>query len=206
MCAPRGVFSRRQFFCIFAFLHSASFVFRAGFGTKSKQRKHKQMLMLFLFAILSCEELMAQKIAEGQLARNQYFFQEELAAAILHSFEQIWARRRAVRLVLLVFLRNEIFRGYEVQDSVLPKELCLRAACLLAGPTARPGARSPQRQPGGRQRGDRNAIGPGRKASPGRWLGRARGPEHAQSAARAHPAGPQSAARILPMRRTDRKT
>ena len=39
------------------------------------------MLMVFVFAIVSCEQLWAQEIAEGQIGRNQGIFQEERAAA-----------------------------------------------------------------------------------------------------------------------------
>ena len=39
------------------------------------------MLMLFVVAIISCEQLWAQEIAEGQIVRNQRFIQEERAAA-----------------------------------------------------------------------------------------------------------------------------
>ena len=76
---------------------------------------------------------------------------------------------------------------------------------MLAGPAARLGARSPQRQPVGRERSNRNASGPGRKASSGRWLGRVCAAERPQSAARAHPASAQKAARTLPTRRICRK-
>ena len=39
------------------------------------------MLMDFVFAIASCEQLRAQEIAEGQIVRNQRIFQEGRAAA-----------------------------------------------------------------------------------------------------------------------------
>ena len=39
------------------------------------------MLMVFVFAIVSCEQLWAQEVAEGQIVRNQRVFQEERAAA-----------------------------------------------------------------------------------------------------------------------------
>ena len=39
------------------------------------------MLMLFVVASISCEQLWAQEIAEGQIVRNQRFVQEERAAA-----------------------------------------------------------------------------------------------------------------------------
>ena len=81
MCAPGGVFSRRQVFCIFGFSHTAPLATRAGFGKKAKQRKQQHMLMDFVFAIASCEQLWAQEIAEGQIVRNQRLFQEGRAAA-----------------------------------------------------------------------------------------------------------------------------
>ena len=39
------------------------------------------MLVDFVFAIASCEQLWAQEIAEGQIVRNQRIFQEGRAAA-----------------------------------------------------------------------------------------------------------------------------
>ena len=81
MCAPGGVFSRRQVFRISGFLHTAPFAIRAGFGKNAKQRKQQHMLMVFVFSIVSCEQLWAHEIAEGQLGRNQGIFQEERAAA-----------------------------------------------------------------------------------------------------------------------------
>jgi hypothetical protein len=37
--------------------------------------------MVFVFAIVSCEQLWAQEIAEDQIVRNPWIFQEERAAA-----------------------------------------------------------------------------------------------------------------------------
>ena len=80
------------------------------------------------------------------------------------------------------------------------KELCLRAAWLLARRAGRLGARSPQRRPGGRERGNDNASVLGRKASSGTCQGRADArtpPERRQSAPST---GPENAARRQPER------
>ena len=80
------------------------------------------------------------------------------------------------------------------------EKLCLRAAWLLAGRAGRQGARSPQRRPGGRERGNHNASVPCRKASSGNWQGRAdprTQPERRQSAPSP---GPENAARRQPER------
>ena len=82
LCARRVAFFREgRFFGISGFLHTAPFAIRAGFGKKAKQRKQQHMLMVFVFAIVSCEQLWAQEIAEGQIVRNQGIFQGERAAA-----------------------------------------------------------------------------------------------------------------------------
>ena len=81
MCAPGGVFSRREVFWYLRISHTASFPAPRRLWKRSKTSKRIANAYGFCFPSVSCEAPRALEIAEGQVVRNSQVFNVERAAA-----------------------------------------------------------------------------------------------------------------------------